>query len=248
MSQSEDVTIDEIDYPLVYVPEGSFLMGTIPTAFRKTDHEEPQREVTLDAFYIGKLPLTNAQYSQFLEFNGHHFPHFHDNPRFNASNCPVVGISWYDALAFLMRLDELSGKSCRLPTEAEWEKAARGTDGRIYPWGNEWDVSKGNFGEMRLKRTTPVGSYPSGASPYGCLDMGGNVYEWCSDWFHPETYKYAPADNPGGAADGRRKVIRGGSWVPRGEFAARCANRAAYEPTERVHNVGFRIVISAAAR
>ena len=247
MSQSKDATIDEIAYPLVYVPEGSFLMGTIPTEFRKTDHEGPQREVTLDAFYIGKLPLTNAQYSQFLAEKGGYPPHFHDNQRFNASDCPIVGVSWYDALAFLDWLNELTGKSYRLPTEAEWEKAARGTDGRIYPWGNEWEVSKGNFGEIRLKRTTPVGSYPSGVSPYGCLDMGGNVYDWCSDWFHPETYKYSPANNPGGAADGRRKVIRGGSWVPRGEFAARCANRAAYEPTQRVHNVGFRIVSSASS-
>ena len=174
-------------------------MGTIPTPFRKTDHEEPQREVVLDAFYIGKLPLTNAQYSQFLAEKGGYPPHFHDNPRFNASDCPIVGVSWYDALAFLDWLNELTGKSYRLPTEAEWEKAARGTDARIYPWGNEWDASKGNFGEIRLKRTTPVGSYPSGVSPYGCLDMGGNVYEWCSDWFHPETYKYSPANNPGGA-------------------------------------------------
>ena len=245
MSQPEAFTIDEIDYPLVYVPAGPFLMGTVPTPFRKTDHEEPQREVTLDAFYIGKLPVTNTQYSRFLEAKGGYPPRFQDNPRFNASDCPVVGVSWYDAVAYLTWLNELTDRSYRLPTEAEWEKASRGTDGRIYPWGNEWDVSKGNFGELRLKRTTPVGNYPTGVSPYGCLDMGGNVYEWCSDWFHPETYKYSPTNNPGGAADGRRKVIRGGSWVPRGEFAARCANRAAYEPVQKVHNVGFRIVVSA---
>ena len=247
MLQSEGITIDEIDYSLVYIPAGSFLMGTVPTPFRKTDHEEPQREVTLDAFYIGKLPVSNGQYSRFLEAKGGRPPRFHDDPRFNATDCPVVGVSWYDALAYLTWLNELTNGSYRLPTEAEWEKTARGTDGRIYPWGNEWDVSKGNFGEIRLKRTTPVGSYPGGVSPYGCLDMGGNVYEWCNDWFHPETYKYSPAENPGGAADGRRKVIRGGSWVPRGEFAARGANRAAYEPTEKVHNVGIRIANSAAS-
>ena len=247
MPQSGSVTVDEIGYPLVYVPSGSFLMGTVPTPYRKTDHEEPQREVTLDAFYIGKLPVTNTQYSRFLEAKGGHSPRFHDDPRFNAPDCPVVGVSWYDALGYLTWLNELTNRSYRLPTEAEWEKASRGTDGRIYPWGDVWDVSNGNFGEIRLKRTTPVGSYPGGVSPYGCLDMGGNVYEWCNDWFHPETYKYSPAVNPGGAADGRRKVIRGGSWVPRGEFAARCANRAAYEPTEKVHNVGLRIVISAAS-
>ncbi|MDE0503177.1 MAG: SUMF1/EgtB/PvdO family nonheme iron enzyme, partial [Candidatus Poribacteria bacterium] len=186
MSQSEAVTIDEIGYPLVYVPAGSFLMGTVPTPYRKTDHEEPQREVTLDAFYIGMLPLSNAQYWRFLAAKGHNLPRFHDSPRFNAPDCPVVGVSWYDALELLKWINELCDNYFRLPTEAEWEKAARGTDGRIYPWGDVWGVSNGNFGEVRLKRTTPVGSYPSGASPYGCLDMGGNVYEWCTDWFHPE--------------------------------------------------------------
>ncbi|MCH8294118.1 formylglycine-generating enzyme family protein [Candidatus Poribacteria bacterium] len=245
MRLRQEIIIDPIDSSLVYVPEGPFIMGTAPDGVRKTDHEEPQREVTLDPFYIGKFPVTNAQYAQFLEAAEHPPPRFYDNPRFNEPNCPVVGVSWYDAQAFLNWLNELTDESYRLPTEAEWEKTARGTDGRMYPWGNEWDVSKGNFGESRLKHTTPVGSYPEGVSPYGCYDMGGNVYEWCSDWSHPETYKYSPAHNPQGPIDGRRKVIRGGSWLPRGQFAARCANRAGYEPVQAVHNVGFRIAKSA---
>ena len=244
MSVQQEITIDSLNYPLIHIPEGPFIMGTFPTGLRKTDHEEPQRTVTLNTYYIGKFPVTNAQYAQFVEDTGYYPPRFYADSRFNIPDCPVVGVSWYDAREFLRYLNELTDDAHRLPTEAEWEKAARGTDGREYPWGNEWDSAKTNSSESHLKRTTPVDSYPEGVSPYGCYDMGGNVYEWCIDWFHPETYQYAPAENPFGPAEGRRKVIRGGSWVPRGQFAARCANRAAYEPIEMVHNVGIRIAKS----
>jgi len=228
----------------VCVPEGPFLMGTIPTELRKTDHEEPQREVTLDAYYIGKYFVTNAQYTQFTEAAEHHLPSFHADFRFNGSNCPVVGVSWHAVQAFLEWLNEITDESFRLPTEAEWEKAARGRDGREYPWGDEWDASKANTSESRFKHLTPVGNYSHGVSPYGCYDMGGNAYDWCNDWFHPQTYQYSPAVKPQGAIDGRRKVVRGGSWVARGQVAARCANRAAYEPIQTPHNVSFRIVKS----
>jgi iron(II)-dependent oxidoreductase len=248
MSSLKEILIAPIDYFLIYIPEGPFLMGTLPTGRRKTDHEEPQREVFLDAYYIGKYPATHAQYAQFVEAAGYPPPRFYDNPRFNRADCPVVGVTWYDAQALLEWLNALTGEAYRLPTEAEWEKAARGVDGREYPWGNEWDAAKANTSESRLKRTTPVRSYPDGVSPYGCHDMGGNVYEWCSDWFHPMTYQYDRRTNPTGPEEGRRKVIRGGSWVARGEFAARCANRAAYEPTEAAHNVGIRIARSLSVR
>lgn len=236
--------IEQINYPLVKVPDGRFLMGTIPTGLRKSDHEEPQREVTLDTYYIGKHLVTNAQFSKFVEATKYPLPRFYTDPRFNSPNCPVVGITWYDTQAFLAWIEELASDSYRLPTEAEWEKAARGTDGREYPWGDQWESSKANTSESRIKRLTPVGNYPDAVSVYGCYDMAGNAYEWCSDWFHPETYKHSPSVNPQGPVHGRRKVIRGGSWVARGEFAARCANRAAYEPIQAVHNVGFRIVKS----
>ena len=235
--------VKELNYPLSCISAGAFTMGTIPTGLRKTDPEEPQRSVTLDAYAIGTYHVTNTQYTQFVETTGYPPPLFWTDERFNGEDCPVVGVTWYDATNFLTWLRTVTGESYRLPTEAEWEKAARGTDGREYPWGNTWDASRTNTSESKIKKLMPVGSYPQGVSPYGCYDMAGNAYDWCSDWFHAETYKYSPSDNPMGAVEGRRKVIRGGSWVPRGEFAARCANRAAYEPIRAVHNVGFRIAI-----
>lgn len=238
--------IQELNYPLVQIPAGSFTMGTYPDGIRKTDSEEPQRSVTLDVYAIGKYHVTNRQYAEFVEATGYNPSFYSGDERFNVKDYPVVGVSWYDAINFLEWVSNLTGFTYRLPSEAEWEKAARGIDGREYPWGNVWDASKANTSETRLKRLTPVGSYPEGISPFGCYDMGGNAYDWCSDWFHAETYKHSPADNPMGAVEGRRKVIRGGSWLPRGEFAARCANRAAYEPIRVVHNVGFRIAIDLA--
>ena len=235
--------IKALNYPLVEIPAGPFTMGTYPTGLRKTDPEEPQRSVTLDAYAIGIYHVTNMQYAQFVEATGYRQPLYWGDDRFNSADFPVVGVSWYDAINLLEWLSSATGETYRLPTEAEWEKAARGTDGREYPWGNVWDASKANTSESRLKKLTPVGSYPDGISPFGCYDMAGNAYGWCSDWFHIDTYKYSPADNPMGAVEGRRKVIRGGSWLPRGEFAARCANRAAHEPIRAVHNVGFRIAI-----
>ena len=235
--------IENFNYPLTEILAGPFTMGTYPTGMRKTDPEEPQRSVTLDAYAIGIYHVTNMQYAQFVKETGYQQPMYWGDDRFNSQDCPIVGVSWYDANNFMEWLNNLIDANYRLPTEAEWEKAARGTDGREYPWGNVWDADRTNTAESGLKKLVSVGSYPEGISPFGCCDMAGNAYDWCSDWFHIETYKHAPADNPMGAVDGRRKVIRGGSWQPRGEYAARCANRAAKEPANSSHNVSFRIAI-----
>lgn len=239
----EVMHINTLNYTLVHIPAGPFTMGTYPTGMRKTDPEEPQRSVTIDAYAIGIYHVTNAQYAMFVKETGYHQPSVWGDDRFNGIDYPVVGVSWNDVNMFLDWINNATGETYRLPTEAEWEKAARGTDGREYPWGNTWDASKTNTSESQLKKLTPVGSFPDGISPFGCYDMAGNAYDWCSDWFHIDTYKYSPMENPMGAVDGRRKVIRGGSWQPRGEFAARCANRAAHEPISGSHNIGFRIAI-----
>ena len=130
--------IETFDYPLIHIPAGEFTMGTIPTGMRKTDPEEPQRSVLLDAYAIGAYQVTNAQYAQFVEATGHPHPLFWTEEHLNAPDFPVVGVSWNDATHFLEWLGSLENAEYRLPTEAEWEKAARGTNAREYPWGDAW--------------------------------------------------------------------------------------------------------------
>ena len=156
------------------IPAGVFTMGS-----DKYVDEKPIHDVYLDAYYISEFPVTVAQYRLFCVASQRNMP---DAPSWGwIDEHPMVSVTWDDATAFC----EWAG--VRLPTEAEWEKAARGTDGRAYPWGNDWDKSKcSNF--TNSKSTQPVGSYPDGASPYGVLDMAGNVWEWCSDWYSADYY------------------------------------------------------------
>ncbi len=194
------------------------------------EHSGPQHTVHLDAFYIDRQEVTNQVYRAFVDATGHRAPTFWNDPRPLADPAqPVVGVSWYDAQAFCA----WQGK--RLPTEAEWEKAACGTDGRRYPWGNEWDATRLHTADamagkplesfeawtrwqrtisagMDAARPVAVGSYPHGASPYGVLDMAGNVWEWVADWYDPAYYAASPARNPTGPATGDAKVLRGGGW------------------------------------
>jgi formylglycine-generating enzyme required for sulfatase activity len=155
-----------------------------------------------------------------------------------------VNVSWDDAVAFCKWLSQATGRTFRLPTEAEWEKAARGDDGRIYPWGNEWEVTRLN-GESMHGGTTPVGQFsPAGDSPFGLADASGNVWEWCADWYADKTYERrarAMARDPKGPADGEGCVVRGGAFdsSPR---HLRCAHRNWYYPFNARKNVGFRVV------
>ncbi|NUQ73124.1 MAG: SUMF1/EgtB/PvdO family nonheme iron enzyme [Polyangiaceae bacterium] len=220
---------------LVLVPEGPFAMGP------------NRREVHLDAFYIDRTPVTNLQFRTFLEVTGYR-PEDQGSSRFLAhwargniprglEHHPVVFVSWLDARAFAT----WAGK--RLPTEAEWEKAARGTDGRKYPWGKaEPTPSKANFGG-RHKSTVPVGSFPEGGSPYGVLDLAGNVWEWCEDQDDPAFYLDGPSHNPKSSASRGRPfyVMRGGSWMY-GAQALRTTSRTSFEPHYRFAGGGFRCV------
>ena len=157
----------------------------------------------LNGYWIDKNDVTVAQYRQFCQENNRAMP---EAPSWGwQDHDPIVNVSWDDAKAYA----EWAGMA--LPTEAEWEKAARGTDGRAFPWGDDWDTTKCNSSSSR---PTPVGSYPAGASPYGCLDMAGNVWQWCADWYDGSYYQRAPANNPAGADMGSSSasshVMRGG--------------------------------------
>jgi formylglycine-generating enzyme required for sulfatase activity len=280
---------------MVLIPEGQFLMGSTEDDINKLleldrnveasrfDVEVPQREVCLGAYLINKYPVTNAEYKKFIESGGYKQRDYWSNAGWDYvlqikpldgddlnsamdsdDGCPVVNVSWYEAEAFA----KYTGK--RLPTEAEWEKAARGTDGRVYPWGNEFDKTKLNCAESRIERPTPVVKYLQGRSEYGCFDMAGNVWEWTADWFDSQYYRSAPGRDPQGPAKAEDKpffgrpedvgtsiyelepasagsgtlsdckVLRGGSWSGGGVVHIRCANRDYDEPDYRNETIGFR--------
>jgi formylglycine-generating enzyme required for sulfatase activity len=214
---------------MVSVPAGQFWMGS--------DHgdadEKPRRRVYLDAFRIDKYEVTNALYRRFMDASGRAAPQYWNDSKWNEPNQPVVGVDWNDASAYCA----WAGK--RLPTEAEWEKAARGTDGRKYPWGEQWDSSRVNSDESNLGKTVAVGSYPSGVSPYGAHDMAGNVREWVADWYADSYYQRAPDRNPKGPESGQYRVLRGGSWDGDPWFL-RSSFRGRGVPTYRFHFIGVR--------
>ncbi|MBM3241214.1 formylglycine-generating enzyme family protein [Candidatus Poribacteria bacterium] len=189
---------------MVFIPEGEFIMGSDKSKDSLAYGDElPQRKVYLDGYWIYKYEVTVAQYRKFCQETGRQMP---EEPWEWQDDHPIVNVSWYDSVAYC------NWAGVELPTEAQWEKAARGTDGRIYPWGEKWDASKCNNYNTGPKQTTPVGSYPAGASPYGVLDMVGNVWEWCADWSDEEYYASAPNRNPQGPSSGTYRVLRGGSW------------------------------------
>jgi len=232
---------------MVYVPAGEFTMGSD----EGDSDEKPVHTVYLDAFYIDKTEVTNAQYQKCVEAGACQAPTICDwgEPTYgdaSKADHPVVCVSWDGAKAYC----EWAGK--RLPTEAEWEKAARGTDGRVYPWGNTFDGSRLNFCDRNCEsdwkdsdaddgyaQTALVGSYPQGASPYGALDMAGNVGEWVADWYDSGYYSQSPARNPPGPDSGESRVLRGGSWSG-APLYVRCAIRFWINPDLRYSNLGFR--------
>lgn len=227
--------------PVCKVAAGPFLMGSDPTYDRRAlGFEQPQYTVTLPAYDIARFPVTVAEYACFVRAGQHEPDEW--QAQLGKLDYPVVSVSWYDAVAYAAWLAECSGEVFRLPSEAEWEKAARGTDGRIYPWGDTFDKRRCNTSESGIKATTPIGSYPRGAGPYGAQDMAGNVWEWTTSQFlpYPCTVSGEPED-PDATND---RVLRGGSWDFDAGYA-RTAYRDLDLPDDSFVNGGFRLVRAA---
>jgi formylglycine-generating enzyme required for sulfatase activity len=220
------------------IPAGSFLMGD---AQGRPD-ERPVHRVYVSAFQIAVLPVTNADYERYIAATGHEAPRFWDDPSFNAPDQPVVGVSWFDAVSYCEWLSRATGASCRLPTEAEREKATRGgVDGRRFPWGDDAGAHGGRYAQEAPR---PAGmSEPNG---YGLLDIAYNVHEWCSDWYGADYYAVSPERDPQGPESGSRRASRGGAWRHQIKVC-RCAARSSLDPTFRYNDYGFRVVRDVAA-
>jgi formylglycine-generating enzyme required for sulfatase activity len=239
-----EATIEWENSVMVHVPAGDFFMGSSDSDASADGDEKPRRSVYLDDFWIDKFEVTNADFAQFVEATGYqtdaekegHSKNWREAAE-GKDNHPVVYVSWNDAVTYCEWVSK------RLPTEAEWEKAARGTDGRIWPWGNGWDEDKVNSKDAGLGHTRTVGSYPDGASPYGCMDMAGNAWEWVADWYQRDYYQAAPDRNPQGPNQGVSRVVRGGSCVLP-QRLTRCAGRFEFIPWVRRDDLGFRCASS----
>jgi sulfatase modifying factor 1 len=213
----------------VPIPAGKFVMG------EGEDIDEPKHEVELDAFLIGRYPVTVHEYALFMEHTEHEAPEDWEDQS-GHPNRPVVTVSWFDAEAYCQ------WAGVRLPTEAEWERAARGTEGRRYAWGDDRPSAElASYHEAKIDAASPVGLFPRGSTPEGIGDMTGNAFEWVSDWSSTHYYGVSERVNPKGPASGEHKGVRGGSW---GDVSTvlRAADRLRGRPDIRDGYVGFRCV------
>ncbi len=228
---------------MVYVPAGKFPMGSVDSDAQANDDEKPQHTIYLDAFWIDKTEVTKAEYKKCMQAGACQAPRYDSDFAASEATRPVEGISWQAAAAYCQWVGR------QLPTEAQWEKAARGMDGRIYPWGNQratceyavMDDGSGNG--CGTTNTWPVGSKPRGASPYGALDMAGNTGEWVADWYDDKYYADSPPRNPQGPPSGQLRVYRGGLYH-NDASAIRAADRGSSIPDGLDSNLGFRCVAS----
>ena len=232
---------------MVLIPSGEFIMGSdkVDTEGKGTEFgtikpwyldEHPAHQVKLPAYFIDQYEVTNTAYKQFVKATGSRAPQTWQKGKVPAGreNFPVTFVNWYNAERFC----KFVGK--RLPSEAEWEKAARGTDGRDYPWGNSFDANKANTGDTGLGDLAPVGQFESGKSPFGVHDMTGNAWEWTADWYRP----YPGTDYQSDAFGNQFKVLRGGGWGGVGHYAIPYFYRTSYRfyinPEGAYPDAGFR--------
>jgi len=216
---------------MVFLPAGVFAMGD--THGDGHPDEQPVHQTALDAFWLDRTEVTNGQFARFIRRTSHPAPGAWGAYAAGRDVHPVVEVTWHDAVAYC----RWAGK--RLPTEAEWEYAARGSDGRTYPWGDVWDRSRANSRASGIRASTPVGAYPAGASPFNALDLAGNVWEWTASLYRP--YPYAATDGREVLGASGLRVARGGSWdvVP---GSLRSTLRIRLDPSYRAIVLGFRCV------
>ncbi|MGB0910206.1 MAG: SUMF1/EgtB/PvdO family nonheme iron enzyme [Nitrospirales bacterium] len=237
----EKEVVKQNDASMVLIPAGKFTMGG-GNGDKEAQHDErPSHEVYLDAYYIDQYEVTTARYHTFMQATRHGKPRYWEQVRLSRDGQkPVIGVSWNDAQAYCT----WGGK--RLPTEAEWEKAARGTDHRTYPWGKSLpNLDRANFGQkwdsqaLYADKLKAVGSYEKGKSPYGVYDMAGNVWEWVNDWYTNDYYSKSSEKNPKGPSTGDHNILRGGSWSNKARNL-RSADRFRVNPTNLYGHAGIR--------
>jgi sulfatase modifying factor 1 len=232
---SSHLAAESPDIGMATIPEGWFLMGSETGQ----DNERPLHRVWVDAFLLGACQVTNSEYGLFLAASGAVPPPCWTDVNLNHPRQPIVSVSWFEARRYCEWLGSTKGKSYRLPTEAEWERAARGgVDGRLFPWGDSPPQSRPCYERRWGTGPEPVAAQPPNA--YGLYDIGENVHEWCSDWYQPDYYRDSPERNPQGPESGERKASRGGSWRHHVKIS-RCAARASIPPAFQYADYGFRV-------
>ncbi|HXJ17162.1 MAG TPA: SUMF1/EgtB/PvdO family nonheme iron enzyme [Candidatus Polarisedimenticolia bacterium] len=230
--------IEAIEPVMVRVPEGWFWMG----CETGRDDEKPVHRVWVDAFELAACQLTNEEYARFLGAMHHPPPLCWKDPNFSDPKMPVVAVSWREAVGYCEWLSRATGKSYRLPSEAEWERAARGgAEHLLYPWGDAPPEQVPNYAERWKSGPEPVGMYPP--NTYGLHNLGDNVHEWCLDWYSAGYYSGSPERNPRGPSNGSRRASRGGSWRHHIKVT-RTAARSSIPPEFQYADYGFRVARS----
>jgi sulfatase modifying factor 1 len=230
--------MSSIEPEMIVIPEGAFLMGCEVGA----KNERPVHGVWVDRFAIARFATTNRLYSAYLDATSRPAPDGWNDSRFNHPDQPVTSVSWMDAVDYCEWLAAMTAKPYRLPTEAEWERAARGgMESKLYTWGDEPPQDQPHYSELWLSGPEPVGRRPPNG--FGLYDVSENVHEWCSDWYDEDYYQRSPERNPKGPASGNRRSSRGGSWRHQIKIT-RVAARSSIPPEFRYSDYGFRVVSS----
>jgi len=229
-----------VEPTLAPIPEGWFWMGSKAGQ----DNERPIHRVWVDAFQLAAYQITNREYEHFLRAPASQSPPLWNDPNFNHPGQPVVAVSWFDAMKYCEWLTAATGRRYRLPTEAEWERAARGNqEGKLFPWGDATPESLPDYAMRWKSGPEPVGRYAPNA--FGLYDISENVHEWCNDWYQPDYYAISPDRNPRGPETGKRRSSRGGSWRHHIKVT-RCAARSSIPPESHYADYGFRMACGSA--